>query len=85
MSWHRYGCDDVGQSAIGVETSAVAVGAHYGPELLDGWLVDDQDKDAVDSPELDGIAVRNRPLYMTNVATSAEIARAAVELALEVH
>jgi LPPG:FO 2-phospho-L-lactate transferase len=52
--------------------------------LLDGWLVDDQDKDAVDSPELAGIAVRNRPLYMTNVATSAEIARAAVELALEV-
>jgi LPPG:FO 2-phospho-L-lactate transferase len=77
------GMADACLSAIGVETSAVAVGAHYGPELLDGWLVDDQDKDAVDSPELDGIAVRNRPLYMTNAATSAEIARAAVELALE--
>jgi 2-phospho-L-lactate transferase len=78
------GMADACLSAIGVETSAVAVGAHYGPQLLDGWLVDDQDKDAVDSPELAGIAVRNRPLYMTHVATSAEIARAAVELALEV-
>ncbi len=50
----------------------------------DGWLVDDQDKDAVDAPELAGITVRSRPLYMTSVAASAEIARAAVDLALEV-
>jgi LPPG:FO 2-phospho-L-lactate transferase len=78
------GMADACLAAIGVQTSAVAVGAHYGPGLLDGWLVDDQDKDAVDAPELAGITVRSRPLYMTNVATSAEIARAAVELALEV-
>ena len=78
------GMADACLAAIGVQTSAVAVAAHYGAGLLDGWLVDDQDKDAVGSPELAGIEVRNRPLYMTNVATSAEIARAAVDLALEV-
>ena len=78
------GMADACLTAIGVQTSAAAVGAHYGRGLLDGWLVDDKDKDAVDSPELAGIAVRARPLYMTDVAASAEIARAAVELATEV-
>lgn len=77
------GMADACLAAIGVETSAAGVGAHYGADLLDGWLVDDQDKDAVDAPELAGIIVRSRPLYMTTVAASAEIARAAVELALE--
>jgi LPPG:FO 2-phospho-L-lactate transferase len=77
------GMADACLAAIGVQTSAQAVAAHYGPGLLDGWLVDDQDKDAVDAPELAGIAVRSRPLYMTSVAASAEIARAAVDLALE--
>jgi LPPG:FO 2-phospho-L-lactate transferase len=78
------GMADACLAAIGVETSAAAVAAHYGADLLDGWLVDDQDKDAVDAPELAGIAVRSRPLYMSTVAASAEIARAAVDLALEV-
>lgn len=78
------GMADACLAAIGVATTATAVAAHYGPDLLDGWLVDDQDKDAVDSPELAGIEVRSRPLYMTNVAASAEIARAAVDLALAV-
>jgi LPPG:FO 2-phospho-L-lactate transferase len=77
------GMADACLAAIGVQTSAIAVAAHYGPGLLDGWLVDTQDKDAVDAPDLAGIAVRSRPLYMTSVAASAEIARAAVELALE--
>jgi LPPG:FO 2-phospho-L-lactate transferase len=78
------GMADACLTAIGVQTSAAAVGAHYGPELLDGWLVDDKDADAVDAPELGGIAVRARPLYMTDLAASAEIARAAVDLAIEV-
>ena len=38
------GMADACLAAIGVETSAAAVAAHYGPELIDGWLVDDQDK-----------------------------------------
>jgi LPPG:FO 2-phospho-L-lactate transferase len=78
------GMADACLTAIGVQTSAAAVAVHYGPELLDGWLVDDQDKDAVDAPELAGIVVRSRPLYMTNVAAAAEIARAAIDLATEV-
>jgi 2-phospho-L-lactate transferase len=77
------GMADACLTAIGVPTSAAGVGAHYGPGLLDGWLVDDKDKDAVDAPELAGIAVRARPLYMTDIAASAEIARAAVDLAMQ--
>ena len=78
------GMADACLTAIGVDTSAIAVGAHYGRDVLDGWLVDDQDKEAIDAPALAGIVVRARPLYMTDVGASAEIARAAVDLALEV-
>jgi LPPG:FO 2-phospho-L-lactate transferase len=78
------GMADACLAAIGVATSAVAVAAHYGPALLNGWLVDDQDKEAVDAPELGGIAVRARPLYMTDVTAAADIAGAAIDLALEI-
>ncbi len=37
------GMADACLDAIGVETSAEAVGRHYGAELLDGWLVDSTD------------------------------------------
>src|SRR5215469_9128207 len=78
------GMADACLTAIGVETSAAAVAAHYGPELLSGWLVDEQDKDAADDPRLAGIAVRARPLYMSDLAATTEIAAAAVELARQV-
>ena len=42
------GMADACLAAIGVATTAAAVAAHYGPGLLDGWLVDDQDKAAAD-------------------------------------
>jgi LPPG:FO 2-phospho-L-lactate transferase len=77
------GMADACLAAIGVETTAAAVAAHYGAGLLDGWLVDDQDKAAGDDPALTGIAVRALPLYMTDLAASAEIARAAMSLAAE--
>jgi LPPG:FO 2-phospho-L-lactate transferase len=70
-------------AALGVPASAVGVAAHYGPGLLDGWLVDEQDKAAADAPELAGIAVRAMPLYMSSPAATAAIARAALDLALE--
>jgi len=70
-------------AAIGVETSAVGVGAHYGAALLAGWLVDERDKAAVDAPQLAGMAVRAVPLYMTDVPATAAIARAALDLAQE--
>jgi LPPG:FO 2-phospho-L-lactate transferase len=77
------GMADACLTAIGVETTAAAVAAHYGPDLLDGWLVDEQDKAAADEPALAGIAIRVLALYMTDLAASAEIAYAAVSLAAE--
>lgn len=82
------GMADVCLAAIGVETSAAAVAAHYGPELIDGWLVDDQDKAAVEEaaaadPALARIAVRALPLYMRDIPSSAAIAQAAIGLAKE--
>ncbi|HEY1617556.1 MAG TPA: 2-phospho-L-lactate transferase [Streptosporangiaceae bacterium] len=78
-----HGMADACLTAIGVPTTAVAVAAHYGAGLIGGWLVDEQDKAAVDAPELAGIAVRARPLYMTDVPATAQIAQAALDLALE--
>ncbi|MEV5710547.1 2-phospho-L-lactate transferase [Actinoallomurus sp. NPDC052274] len=75
------GMADACLTAIGVETSAGAVAAHYGADLLDGWLVDTAD--AALEGDLGGIAVRSRPLLMTDVDAAADIARAAVDLALE--
>jgi LPPG:FO 2-phospho-L-lactate transferase len=77
------GMADACLAAIGVETSAAAVGAHYGPGLVDGWLVDDQDKSAADDPALAGIEVRALPLYMRDLPATTAIARAALDLALE--
>ncbi|HEX3712437.1 MAG TPA: 2-phospho-L-lactate transferase [Trebonia sp.] len=77
------GMADACLAAIGVETSAAAVAAHYGPGLINGWLVDEQDKATVDDPSLAGIAVRALPLYMRDLPSSAAIARAAVDLAAE--
>jgi LPPG:FO 2-phospho-L-lactate transferase len=77
------GMADACLAAIGVQTSAAAVAAHYGAGLLDGWLVDEQDKAAAEAPELAGIAVRGLPLYMTDLSASAQIARAALGLAGE--
>ena len=77
------GMADACLAAIGVATSAAAVGAHYGPELIDGWLVDDQDKAAADDPALTGIEVRALPLLMRDLPATAAIARAALDLALE--
>jgi LPPG:FO 2-phospho-L-lactate transferase len=37
------GMADACLAAIGVQTTAAAVAAHFGPGLLDGWLVDEQD------------------------------------------
>jgi LPPG:FO 2-phospho-L-lactate transferase len=79
------GMADACLAAIGVETSAAAVAAHYGPALINGWLVDEQDKAVVDDPALTGIAVRALPLYMRDVPSSAAIAQAAIDLAKELN
>jgi len=75
------GMADACLTAIGVETSAGAVAEHYGPDLLDGWLVDTAD--AALAGDLGGITVRSRPLLMTDVEATGAIARAAIDLASE--
>ncbi|MFJ9595304.1 2-phospho-L-lactate transferase [Streptomyces virginiae] len=68
-------------AAVGVEATAAAVALHYGTELLDGWLVDTTDADAVAEVEAAGITCRAVPLMMTDLEATAEMARAALELA----
>lgn len=75
------GMADACLTAIGVPTSAVAVGAHYGAGLIDGWLMDDEDKAGAADTALTGIEVRIMPLYMHDLAATADIARAALDLA----
>jgi LPPG:FO 2-phospho-L-lactate transferase len=77
------GMADACLTAIGVQTSATAVAAHYGPDLLDGWLVDDQDKDAAEELRPLGIEVRAMPLLMRDLPATAAIATAALDLARE--
>ncbi|MFD5416155.1 2-phospho-L-lactate transferase [Streptomyces nojiriensis] len=68
-------------AAVGVESTAAAVALHYGTGLLDGWLVDTSDADAVAEVEAAGITCRAVPLMMTDVEATAAMARAALELA----
>ncbi|WP_414935658.1 2-phospho-L-lactate transferase [Amycolatopsis sp. cmx-11-51] len=76
------GMADACLSAIGVETSAEAVGRHYGSRegsaegVLDGWLV--AEGETVDVP---GVAVRDVPLLMSDVDKTAAMALAAFDLA----
>ncbi|MEH3156876.1 MAG: 2-phospho-L-lactate transferase [Gordonia paraffinivorans] len=66
-------------SVIGVETSAEAIGAHYGARsgtgILDGWLVAPDD-----TAEIPGVATASVPLVMSDPATTAEMVRAACRL-----
>ena len=74
------GMADACLTVRGIETSAAAVGALYGPELIDGWLVDLVDSETA----VPGVEVRSRPLLMTDIDATADIARAALALAAEV-
>jgi LPPG:FO 2-phospho-L-lactate transferase len=73
------GMADACLTAIGVETTAEAVGRHYGGRaeggLLDGWLVH-----TGDGAEVPGAEVRAVPLLMSDVDATAAMARAALEL-----
>ncbi|WP_405582298.1 2-phospho-L-lactate transferase [Streptomyces sp. NBC_01190] len=71
-------------AAVGVESTAAAVAAHYGSGLLDGWLVDTVDAAAVDEIESAGIRCRAVPLLMESVEATTRMAREALTLAEEV-
>ena len=79
------GMADACLTAIGVETSAQAVARHLGARsgtgLLDGWLVAPGDGPADGSGNVDGIAVREAPLLMTDPDATADMVAAAIELA----
>ncbi|GAA1480908.1 2-phospho-L-lactate transferase [Gordonia sinesedis] len=66
-------------SVIGVDTSAEAIAAHYGARsgngILDGWLIADGDRATVD-----GLAVGNAPLLMSDPATTARMVTDACSL-----
>lgn len=76
------GMADACLDAIGVATTARAVAEHYGPALLDGWLVDDVDAASM-QPPIDGIAVRSLPLLMTDLEATAAIARSVLDVAAD--
>lgn len=75
------GMADACLTAIGVATTADAVALHYGPALIDGWLVDTSDALLVEPVETAGITARAVPLWMRDPASSAQVARDALELA----
>jgi LPPG:FO 2-phospho-L-lactate transferase len=74
------GMADACLTAIGVATTAEAVGRHYGSRaregILDGWLVH-----ATDTADVPDVEVRAVPLLMSTVEATAEMARNAFELA----
>jgi len=76
-----HGMADACLSAIGVPTSAEAVGRWYGARsrggVLDGWLVDTADAGA----SVPGARVRAVPLLMSDVDATAAMVRAALEVA----
>jgi LPPG:FO 2-phospho-L-lactate transferase len=85
------GMADACLAAIGVETSAQAVGLRYGARrspdgafdgLLDGWLVDEVDAAAVPALESAGIRARAVPLWMRDVPATARMAGDALDLVL---
>ncbi|MDN4479192.1 2-phospho-L-lactate transferase [Demequina sp. SYSU T00039] len=71
-------------ATLGVPATAAGVALDYRSRhgLLDGWLVDDADAGALDELASAGVAGLARPLWMTDVDTTAAIAAAAVELGL---
>ncbi|MBG6106984.1 2-phospho-L-lactate transferase [Frigoribacterium sp. CG_9.8] len=79
------GMADACLSAIGVQTSAEAVALHYGGRrsggLLDAWLVDESDADAVAALAPAGITSFAAPLWMRDLETSARLAADALSLA----
>jgi len=71
-------------AAIGVDATAAGVGLHYGARsnggVVDGWLVDEGDADAVEPLRAAGIAAAGVPLWMSSDEATAAMAAAAISL-----
>jgi LPPG:FO 2-phospho-L-lactate transferase len=82
------GMADACLTAIGVETSASGVAAHYGARstggLIDAWLVDEVDSTAVATVEALGIRTRAVPAMMTDLKAAAALASRCLSMADEV-
>lgn len=78
------GMADACLTVIGVDSTAEAVGRHYGARsgtgVLDCWLVHEGDL-AGFTADIDGVAVRDVPLLMTDPPATAEMVRAGLDLA----
>jgi LPPG:FO 2-phospho-L-lactate transferase len=76
------GMADVCLAAIGVQTSAAGVAAHYGARaadgLLDAWLIAEEDGASAAEIEKLGIRPVVAPLWMRDAETSAALAEAAL-------
>lgn len=79
------GMADACLAAIGVETSAEAVGRHYGARssggLLDAWLVGEEDASSVAALESTGLRVRSVPLWLRDRPASVRLAADALAAA----
>jgi LPPG:FO 2-phospho-L-lactate transferase len=77
------GMADACLRVIGVESTAQAVGRHYGARsgtgILDCWLVHDDPADS--DAEIEGVAVRSVPLLMSDPKATAQMVSAGLELA----
>ena len=78
------GMADACLRTIGVETSALAVGLHYGSRnrggLLDAWLVDETDAAALPALAAAGIRSAAAPLWMRDLTATTAMAAAVLAL-----
>lgn len=72
-------------AAIGVETTADAIGLHYGSRrdggILDGWLIDTVDAPRAGATAAAGIPTLHTPLWMNDEQTSSALAADALSWA----
>jgi LPPG:FO 2-phospho-L-lactate transferase len=75
-------------TGLGIQISALGVAERHGARsdggLLDGWLVDLVDEHQVAGIDTLGITARAVPLWMTTEATTDQLARDTVDLALTI-
>jgi len=68
--------------AVGADVSADGVARHYG-DLLDGWVIDDTDREQARGLERTGLAVRTTNTIMDEVEAAADLAKVCLDLAAD--